>query len=68
MIRVIADVVYSPDDGGWYAEVYGLAEDGIGQKDYFTTDLQETCEDAKSAAIHMARERSLLIVGWTIVD
>ncbi len=68
MTRVIADVVYSPDDRGWYAEVYGLDSDGVTQKDHFTTDLQETSGDAKSAANHMARKRGLRIVDWTIID
>ena len=40
-----AHAVYSPDDGGWYVEVYG--EDG----DRWTTSIRSTKRQAKEEAL-----------------
>jgi len=45
------DIIDSPDDGGWYAAIYG--KDG---RDVHVTEVHPTAADALAAAVDWARD------------
>lgn len=55
--QVFYDLIYSPDDGGWYGQAF--TREG---KDYFETDVHTSKEDAEQAIINKEPDAVLLKV------